>query len=85
MVDIAISDGLSIREWRPDDAASLAKYANNRKIWRNLRDRFPHPYTIDDARGWVGADVGKTPVVELASSHRAKSRDGTQTSRTAWR
>ena len=39
----------SVRSWRAADADSLVTYANNRKIWLNLRDRFPHPYTKRDA------------------------------------
>jgi RimJ/RimL family protein N-acetyltransferase len=39
----------TIRSWRQDDAASLAKHANNRSVWLSLRDLFPHPYTIQDA------------------------------------
>jgi [ribosomal protein S5]-alanine N-acetyltransferase len=27
----------------------LAEYANDRSIWQNLRDTFPHPYTAQDA------------------------------------
>ena len=42
-----------IRSWCGADVESLQKYANNRKIWLNLRDVFPHPYTIDDARWWI--------------------------------
>ena len=38
-----------LRSWRREDAESLVRYANNRKIWRNLRDGFPHPYTRDHA------------------------------------
>jgi RimJ/RimL family protein N-acetyltransferase len=34
----------TIRAWHPDDAASLAKHANNRRVWLGLRDLFPHPY-----------------------------------------
>ena len=41
-----------IRPWRDSDRASLLRFANNRKIWRNLRDRFPHPYTEADADAW---------------------------------
>lgn len=33
-----------IRPWRRDDAAALVKYGNNRNVWLNLRDAFPHPY-----------------------------------------
>ena len=42
-----------IRSWCDTDVEPLQKYANNRKIWLNLRDVFPHPYTIDDARWWI--------------------------------
>ncbi|MCE3282197.1 MAG: family N-acetyltransferase [Chitinophagaceae bacterium] len=41
--------GVILRTWRIEDAEQLAQIANNREVWRNLRDRFPHPYTIQDA------------------------------------
>jgi ribosomal-protein-alanine N-acetyltransferase len=43
----------TVREWRPGDVDSLAKHANNIKIWRNLHDAFPHPYTRADAVEWI--------------------------------
>lgn len=43
----------TLRPWRHGDESSLAKLANNRKIWRNLRDIFPHPYTRRDAVSWI--------------------------------
>ena len=43
----------NIRSWCDDDVEILQRYANNRKIWLNLRDVFPHPYTIEDARWWI--------------------------------
>ena len=43
----------TIRDWRLGDAESLAKHANNRNVWLTLRDRFPHPYTIEDARSFL--------------------------------
>lgn len=42
-----------LRAWRQGDEPALVKYANNRNIWRNLTDRFPHPYTPTDAQEWV--------------------------------
>jgi [ribosomal protein S5]-alanine N-acetyltransferase len=42
-----------VRNYMLDDAASLARHGNNRKIWLNLRDRFPHPYTEHAARGYI--------------------------------
>jgi hypothetical protein len=40
-----------IRSWCDTDVESLQRHANNRNVWLNLRDVFPHPYTIEDARG----------------------------------
>ena len=42
-----------VRDLVGGDAPSLAKYANNRKVWLNLRDRFPHPYTLPDAVSFI--------------------------------
>jgi ribosomal-protein-alanine N-acetyltransferase len=51
----------AIRSYQPSDAETLARYANNRKIWLNLRDGFPHPYTIDDARNFIAMAINKEP------------------------
>ena len=45
----------ALREWRQSDAAGVAKYANNGKIACNLRDVFPHPYTLTDAEYLVNS------------------------------
>lgn len=42
-----------IRYWEKEDAPAIAKYANNSKIWLNLRDRFPHPYQLSDAEAFL--------------------------------
>lgn len=55
----------TIRDWAPADEAALVKYADNRKIWINLDDRFPHPYTAADAREWIGVST-KEPVTNFA-------------------
>jgi [ribosomal protein S5]-alanine N-acetyltransferase len=46
-MDIPLA-GARLRPYRLEDAASVARYANDRSVWRNLRDGFPHPYTPDD-------------------------------------
>jgi len=51
----------TIREWRMDDAPSLAKHANNRRVWLGLRDAFPHPYTIEDANRFLQGSVAGAP------------------------
>ena len=42
-----------LRPWHPDDAMTLVKHANNPRIASNLRDGFPYPYTLGDARKWL--------------------------------
>lgn len=42
-----------LRKWKKSDAVGLAKIANNKKIWDNVRDRLPHPYTKKDAKEWL--------------------------------
>lgn len=42
-----------LRPWRAGDEPSLVRHANNRKVWMNVRDHFPHPYTHGDAVRWV--------------------------------
>jgi RimJ/RimL family protein N-acetyltransferase len=56
-----------LRPHRPGDEASLARHANNRKIWRNLRDGFPHPYTLEAAKDWIRQSV-EAPAPYLTSA-----------------
>ncbi len=42
-----------LREFRRGDEPSLVRHANNRKVWINVRDSFPFPYTPADAKGWI--------------------------------
>lgn len=55
-----------VRSWRSADAEPLAHHANNRKIWINLRDAFPHPYTIHDAREFIRAIRSRAPETTFA-------------------
>jgi len=51
----------AVRSWRTSDADALAKHANNRNIWINLRDAFPHPYSRRDAREFLKGVKRRTP------------------------
>lgn len=42
-----------LRNLRVEDAESLVKYANNKKIFDNMRDAFPHPYTLKNAVEYI--------------------------------
>ena len=44
---------VTLREWKKSDAPALARIANNRKIWDNVRDKLPCPYTKKDAKHWL--------------------------------
>ena len=56
----------AVRDWRPGDAASLAQHANDRRIWLNMRDAFPHPYTSADATAFLARAVAMRPVTWFA-------------------
>jgi RimJ/RimL family protein N-acetyltransferase len=43
----------TIRLPRLEDASSIARHANNRNVWRNLRDLLPHPYCEHDATTFI--------------------------------
>ena len=55
-----------LRTFRPDDAPSLAANADNRAIWLNLRDQFPHPYRIADAERYIAAVRARPRPTSLA-------------------
>lgn len=55
-----------LRSWRGDDAAALAAQANDRRVARNMRDAFPHPYTVEDARAFLAMAAAREPDSFLA-------------------
>ena len=55
-----------LRPWRPGDEDSLVLHANNRNIWRNVRDLFPHPYTAGHARDWIQRSLRTTTLTNFA-------------------
>ena len=55
-----------VRAWQPADVSSLARHANDRRIWLNLRDRFPHPYSLADAEAFITTATGMSPVTFFA-------------------
>lgn len=57
---------INIRPWKEGDEDSLVKYANNKNIARNLRDFFPHPYTMSDARTWIAFNKDLLPALNMA-------------------
>ena len=50
-----------LRPWRESDAAGIVRHANDRDVWLNLRDRFPHPYGTADAHAYIRSVVSQSP------------------------
>jgi RimJ/RimL family protein N-acetyltransferase len=59
-------DNFTLRPLLPEDAESLAKHGNNHNVWRNLRDRFPHPLSIADMRQYLANVLGQSPATMFA-------------------
>ncbi|WP_373511585.1 GNAT family N-acetyltransferase [Persicitalea sp.] len=55
-----------IRSWQQEDELTLPYHGNNKAIWLNVRDRFPHPYTPADAHQWIESVLGACPETSLA-------------------
>ncbi|WP_040197575.1 GNAT family N-acetyltransferase [Candidatus Soleaferrea massiliensis] len=62
-----------LRRWKEEDIESVARFANNPRIAENLRDAFPYPYTIQDARMYVRSCVEED---ETRQCCRAIEADG---------
>jgi ribosomal-protein-alanine N-acetyltransferase len=56
----------AVRPWADGDRAALVRHANEREIWRNLRDRFPHPYTPEAAEQWLAYLAQTDPLTHFA-------------------
>ena len=62
-----------IRDWQMEDAPSIAKYANNRKIWMHLRDTFPHPYGLQDAETFISRVIEANPKTVFAIATQSEA------------
>ena len=51
--EIKGDEGVSLRSLHPGDAVRIAALANDPEIGTTLRDIFPYPYTVDDARRFI--------------------------------
>ncbi|MCH7652912.1 MAG: GNAT family N-acetyltransferase, partial [Chloroflexi bacterium] len=66
----------ALRSWSWDDAPALVRYANNRNIWLNVRDAFPHPYTKADADAWLDLVVGQDRPTSFAIATESEAIGG---------
>ena len=52
---------VKIREWKLEDAQSLAEALSNKNVLNNLRDGLPYPYTEKDAADYIIAMLHSDP------------------------
>jgi ribosomal-protein-alanine N-acetyltransferase len=61
---------ISINRLQDSHAADLARLANNRKIWDNLMDYIPHPYTLKDAYAFIQSTSEALPITTFGIFHK---------------
>ena len=57
---------IKLRELHSSDKSQLTKLANNKKIWDNLRDSFPYPYSEKDAELFINLTIEENPKQNFA-------------------
>jgi [ribosomal protein S5]-alanine N-acetyltransferase len=62
---------VALRPWQWSDSKKLTHLINNRKIWDNVRDYLPHPYTYKDADLFLQHNVD-----QVVQTNFAVIRDG---------
>lgn len=51
--DLLVEGDVRLRPWADGDVGALVALGDDREIWLNLRDRFPHPFTTPAAQLWI--------------------------------
>ena len=67
-----------LRPWRPEDAPSIARHADDPQVAANLRDVFPCPYQLSDAEEFIrlGADrLGTSRIVKIAMAQEQQAAE----------
>lgn len=70
---IDLGDGFGQRQLVSGDAPALARYADNRKIWLEVRDRMPHPYRLEDAQAYIERNGDADPPTHFALTHQGEA------------
>lgn len=55
-----------LRYLEADDAPRIAELCNNLKIWQNVKDVFPHPYSLEDANNFIKTTNSETLITTFA-------------------
>lgn len=65
-----------LRAWRTCDRESLVRHGDDVRVWRNLGDIFPRPYTLQAADAWIAHVAAPGASVHLAIDHDGEAIGG---------
>jgi RimJ/RimL family protein N-acetyltransferase len=63
---------VQLRPLQRGDAPRLAELANNKNISKNLRDGFPHPYSLADAEAFIESCNNQEPAQVFAIEYNGQ-------------
>lgn len=67
---------VDIRPWKWSDNKTLASLINNKKIWDNVRDLLPHPYSVKDADFFLKHNIGQKTITNFAILYNGEIAGG---------
>lgn len=67
-----VKEKIKIRPLQLSDKTELAKLANNKKIWNNLRDYIPFPYRESDAEFFINMTKQEKPKQTFGIVYKGK-------------
>lgn len=69
-MEIDLANGCVLRDWPTawvaGDRERFVALANDYDVWKQLYDRFPHPYTAADAEEWIALNAERTTLSTFA-------------------
>jgi ribosomal-protein-alanine N-acetyltransferase len=63
-------NNIKLRKFKLSDSDILSELANNKNIWDNVRNYFPHPYTAQNAMEFINFCNSQEPYVTFAIEYR---------------
>jgi len=73
MKDIVLSiNNVTLNRLKGNDKDQLVELANNIKIWKNVCDFFPQPYTVEDALSYIDFVNNQNPYQNFAIRYKGR-------------
>lgn len=67
-----MEEHIKIRSLKSSDKSDLVKLANNKKVWDNLRDHIPFPYSDKDAEFFINLTQKEDPKQNFGIEYKGK-------------